>query len=51
MNIDQHHLKAFIFFLVLSIVVVGILAYLYVPSGGLRSDVLASGEVSMSSEE
>lgn len=55
----DHHLKAYIFFLIVSIATISVLVYLYFPGpGGLRSDALdASGEVvpyeeviSMSSE-
>lgn len=55
----DHHLKAYIFFLIVSIATISVLVYLYFPGpGGLRSDTLdASGEVvpyeeviSMSSE-
>jgi len=53
MDIDRHHLRAYIFFLILSIVLVGVLVYLYMPGfSHLRSNLLdVSGEVTMSSEE
>lgn len=52
MNID-HHLKAYIFFLILSIALIWALAYLYAPGISLlKSDAInASSEVSVNTPE
>ncbi len=55
---DMHHIKTYLVFFFVSCLLVGVLAYLYMPGSffGVRSDVLSvdsgevSGEVVMSSE-
>ncbi len=54
MSPAHHHLKAYIVFLVVSLLLVGILTYLYTPfnidTSKLRSEAVVSPEVQMSSE-
>lgn len=44
MNMDAHHLRAYIVFLIGSIIFVGILAFLYLPNSSIRSDVFETNK-------
>lgn len=54
MSSTRHHLRAYIVFLIVSLLLVGILAYLYTPfnidTSKLGSQTILSAEVQMSAE-